>query len=166
MDMVYRCRNWLHEQIQSCIKYLSSPSVQCHLCRGREHLLWGPSGEAQGSSNQGPESPHLITDDSTTLCSVSETTVWRAMASRVASCFFFRLFRLCEGDHSCVTSTDPSGPWFSSLPPSSTAWDSPQCALSFADMQRWEDCVMLRAWESLMVHFYFLPPLPLFRTKC
>lgn len=37
---------------------------------------------------------HLITDDSTTLSSVSDTTVWRAMASRVASCFFLRLFKL------------------------------------------------------------------------
>ena len=40
------------------------------------------------------EAGHLITDDSTTLSSVSETTVWRAMASRVASCFFLKLFKL------------------------------------------------------------------------
>src|SRR4029434_1241052 len=44
---------------------------------------------------------HLMTDDSTLLCSASDT-VWRAMASRAAICFFFRLFRLWDGDHSCV----------------------------------------------------------------
>lgn len=54
----------------------------------------------------GAETGYLITDDSTTLSSVSETTVWRAMASRVASCFFLRLFKLWEGDHSCEAKTD------------------------------------------------------------
>lgn len=45
-------------------------------------------------------STHLITEDSTLLCSASDT-VCRAMASLAAICFFFRLFRLWDGDHSC-----------------------------------------------------------------
>lgn len=44
---------------------------------------------------------YLITEDSTLLTSVSDATVCRAMASRAASCFFLRLFKLWEGDHSC-----------------------------------------------------------------
>ena len=76
------------------------------------------------------EAGHLITDDSTTLSSVSETTVWRAMASRVASCFFLKLFKLWDGDHSCESKADTptvlnssffqkSGPY--SLLPSNTS---------------------------------------------
>lgn len=42
----------------------------------------------------------LMTEDSTLLCSASDT-VCRAMASLAAICFFFRLFRLWDGDHSC-----------------------------------------------------------------
>lgn len=41
----------------------------------------------------------LITEDSTLFCSASDT-VWRAMASLAAICFFFKLFKLCDGDHS------------------------------------------------------------------
>lgn len=41
-----------------------------------------------------------MTEDSTLLCSASDT-VCRAMASLAAICFFFRLFRLWDGDHSC-----------------------------------------------------------------
>lgn len=44
---------------------------------------------------------YLITEDSKLLTSVSDATVCRAMASRAANCFFLRLFRLWEGDHSC-----------------------------------------------------------------
>lgn len=44
-------------------------------------------------------SADLMTEDSTLLCSVSDT-VCRAMASLAAICFFFRLFRLWDGDHS------------------------------------------------------------------
>lgn len=43
---------------------------------------------------------YLMTEDSTLLCSASDT-VCRAMASLAAICFFFRLFRLWDGDHSC-----------------------------------------------------------------
>lgn len=53
----------------------------------------------------GTSTPHLITEDSTMLSSVSETTVWRAMASRVANCFFLRLFKLWDGDHSWEAKT-------------------------------------------------------------
>lgn len=58
------------------------------------HLSSSPRdpGITGGSGRQGRT--HLITDDSAMLSSASETTVWRAMASRVASCFFLRLFRL------------------------------------------------------------------------
>lgn len=45
-------------------------------------------------------STNLMTEDSTLLCSASDT-VCRAMASLAAICFFFRLFRLWDGDHSC-----------------------------------------------------------------
>lgn len=47
------------------------------------------------------EQGYLITEDSTLLTSVSDATVCLAMASLAASCFFLRLFKLWEGDHSC-----------------------------------------------------------------
>lgn len=59
---------------------------------------------------------HLITEDSTMLSSVSETTVWRAMASRVANCFFLRLFKLWDGDHSWEAKTGtPTSAQFTSV---------------------------------------------------
>lgn len=42
-----------------------------------------------------------MTEDSTLVCSASDT-VCRAIASLAAICFFFRLFRLWDGDHSCL----------------------------------------------------------------
>lgn len=49
----------------------------------------------------------LMTEDSTLLCSASDT-VCRAMASLAAICFFFRLFRLWDGDHSWLNTNTGS----------------------------------------------------------
>lgn len=54
----------------------------------------------QVASNNNIYDADLMTEDSTLLCSASDT-VCRAMASLAAICFFFRLFRLWDGDHSC-----------------------------------------------------------------
>lgn len=105
---------------------------------------------------------HLITDDSAMLSSASETTVWRAMASRVASCFFLRLFRLWDGDHSCKAQTDTprSAQFPSAREPFRRDWhlavawhhllwlhmNSPFVLWFYFVIERLSECIFIRAY--------------------
>lgn len=80
------------QQRVPCLGRALGPGESCaKQARQRQGGQTGP-GIADGSG--GPGHTYPITEDSAMLSSASETTVWRAMASRVASCFFRRLFRL------------------------------------------------------------------------